>query len=331
MSPGAEVTCEITVNSSKLKISAAPSSIPLVESLPPLTTNNIASHYKFPSHPGIIDCITSRYTKNAIYTAAGAALVCVNPFNHKPAAADAAATINDYPFLQKTRTRVSDFTLQSMTAAKRATLEQPPHPYILADDAFNSLLNARSSQTIVCTGIAGAGKSEVGKLALQYLLALKHVDENPEYKHPPRKRLPMGPLGMADNPNLLPPHGDKDAGKGDSVSLARLIAASNNLLECFGSAATTVNSNSSRFGRFIKVFFGGTTDVAGCRIETYFLDKQRVVKQAAGERGFHIFYQCILGASSAMRNEHTLKTLQVRETQISMRHNFTCYLVHTVY
>ena len=71
--------------------------------------------------------------------------------------------------------------------------------------------------------------------------------------------------------------------------LQEFITNANPILESFGNAKTTRNTNSSRFGKFqrIEIFKGHIT---GCANEQYLLEKSRVVKRNRGERNFHIFY-----------------------------------------
>lgn len=51
---------------------------------------------------------------------------------------------------------------------------------------------------------------------------------------------------------------------------------------------------SSRFGKFTKLLFNDEATnmpLIGASMQTYLLEKSRVVFQATGERNYHIFYQ----------------------------------------
>uniref|UniRef100_A0A8B9KPQ9 Uncharacterized protein n=1 Tax=Astyanax mexicanus TaxID=7994 RepID=A0A8B9KPQ9_ASTMX len=78
-------------------------------------------------------------------------------------------------------------------------------------------------------------------------------------------------------------------------SLEDQIIQANPVLEAFGNAKTTRNNNSSRFGKFIRIHFGPTAKLAGADIESYLLEKSRVISQQAAERSYHIFYQLLSG------------------------------------
>jgi hypothetical protein len=56
-------------------------------------------------------------------------------------------------------------------------------------------------------------------------------------------------------------------------------------------AKTVRNENSSRFGRFCRLLWNTRGELLGATVDTYLLEKVRLVTQARGERNYHVFYQ----------------------------------------
>jgi myosin heavy subunit len=149
----------------------------------------------------------------------------------------------------------------------RRRVDVSPHIFAIADGAYRSMLGDKLNQSILITGESGAGKTENTKKVIQYLTSV---------------------AGRASNePN--------------QVSLETQILQANPILESFGNAKTTRNNNSSRFGKFIEVQFNSAGFISGAKIQSYLLEKSRVVFQAERERTFHIFYQLLAGASPEER------------------------------
>jgi len=132
--------------------------------------------------------------------------------------------------------------------------EVHPHVYALADEAYRNMLTDKKNQSMLITGESGAGKTENTKKVIQYIATI--------------------------------------AGrKGGVGKLEQQILEANPMLEAFGNAKTNKNDNSSRFGKFIRLQFNQGGVIIGTTIQTYLLEKSRVVGQGKGERNFHIFYQ----------------------------------------
>ncbi|XP_038892075.1 myosin-1 isoform X1 [Benincasa hispida] len=85
------------------------------------------------------------------------------------------------------------------------------------------------------------------------------------------------------------------------------ILKTNPILEAFGNAKTLRNDNSSRFGKLIEIHFSETGKISGANIQTFLLEKSRVVQCTEGERSYHIFYQLCSGASPTLKEKLNLR------------------------
>ena len=96
-------------------------------------------------------------------------------------------------------------------------------------------------------------------------------------------------------------------------NLSQQILRANPILEAFGNAQTVRNNNSSRFGKFIRIEFTRSGQIAGAFIDWYLMEKSRVVKLNSNERSYHIFYQFLKGADSQMKEEFLVDGLGVED------------------
>ncbi|TYI96470.1 hypothetical protein E1A91_D01G075300v1 [Gossypium mustelinum] len=142
-----------------------------------------------------------------------------------------------------------------------------PHVFATADTAYNEMMNDQVSQSIIISGESGAGKTETAKMAMRYLAVLG----------------------------------------GGNGRIGRKILETHCILEAFGNAKTSKNDNSSRFGKLTEIHFTEMGKISGAEIQTFLLEKSRVVQLAAGERSYHIFYQLCAGAPPTLREKLNLK------------------------
>lgn len=61
------------------------------------------------------------------------------------------------------------------------------------------------------------------------------------------------------------------------------------------------------FGKYVDTLFSSGGIPRGGQITNYLLEKSRIVFQSAHERGFHVFYQLLKGASDAVREKYHLE------------------------
>ncbi|RLN93358.1 hypothetical protein BBJ28_00015538 [Nothophytophthora sp. Chile5] len=226
--------------------------------------------------PAFVDYLAQRYLIDQVYCKSGAVLIAVNPFKEIPGLYD----------LNKFRRELPG--LKSL----------PPHVFSIAEGAYRSLRRRqdeasepKKNQTILVSGESGAGKTETTKFIMNYLAEISH-ETAAITNSSKRKRTISGSQLMSANP----------------------------ILESFGNARTLRNDNSSRFGKFVRMFFEGhaldaSLQMVGTSVDTYLLEKVRVVHQTAGERNFHVFYELLAGADEDMKSQLHLQGFRPQEFQ----------------
>ncbi|KAK3238037.1 hypothetical protein CYMTET_51917, partial [Cymbomonas tetramitiformis] len=159
--------------------------------------------------------------------------------------------------------------------------ESQPHIYAVAAKALRGVaMSGGNSQSVIISGESGAGKTEATKQVLRFL---SHAA------------------------------GGSDMEGGAGTLLQEMLHATNPVLEAFGNAKTVRNDNSSRFGKLLELQCGEgeeTNALLGARITNYLLEKSRVCSVAPGERGYHIFYQLLKGASAEEREAYQLYPIE---------------------
>ncbi|CAK8688169.1 unnamed protein product [Clavelina lepadiformis] len=135
-----------------------------------------------------------------------------------------------------------------------------PHIYAIADTAFTKMVKTKQNQSIVITGKSGSGKTQATHFLVHHTLALCQ--------------------------------------KSYMTGVEHMLIGCGPVLEAMGNAQTEHNNNSSRFGKFLKIYFYESGLLSGADIQTYLLEKSRLVHQEHNERNFHIFYYLLCGATT---------------------------------
>ncbi|XP_058463872.1 myosin-IIIb-like isoform X1 [Malaya genurostris] len=168
--------------------------------------------------------------------------------------------------------------------AGKTRSDNPPHIFAVADAAHQALVHQKQNQAIVISGESGSGKTESANLLLKQLVYL---------------------------------------GKAVTKNLEERILQVNPIMEAFGNARTGINSNSSRFGKYLELTMARSGKVNGARIFVYLLEQSRVVRQAEGEGNFHIFYYMYDGLQSEKRLEEYYLHPSYRKTHRYLQETVT--------
>ena len=149
-----------------------------------------------------------------------------------------------------------------------------PHLYDIISKVYTNIKNKEGNQSVLISGNSGSGKTFSTRYIMRYL---SQVSSN-----------------FDTNKN----------------SVERKLLESNPILEAFGNAKTLMNDNSSRFGKYIKIYFNEQDKIIGANIETYLLEKVRLMRQKNGERNFHIFYLLLEGMNQEQKKQYKLTNIK---------------------
>jgi len=268
--------------------------------------------------PAILHALRLRYDADIIYTSTGPILIALNPFKkmniyseqimekyclqgEKGTNAGAASSFTT-PFKNRHRMITEEAKTASATSPNKTRLA--PHVYQTAVDAYRAMIrgmenmellrnpqqmrqsqgmrHAPTDQSILVSGESGAGKTVTTKIVLNYFAMLSKRRASDAHSSPSNS-FPEG-----------------------SVSIEQQVLQSNPILESFGNARTIRNDNSSRFGKYIDIRFTRSGKLSGASIETYLLEKVRLIHPGAGERNYHVFYQFLSSATAGEREAFLL-------------------------
>eukprot|EP00397_Hematodinium_sp_SG-2012_P000681 GEMP01000682.1.p1 GENE.GEMP01000682.1~~GEMP01000682.1.p1 ORF type:complete len:1744 (+),score=360.23 GEMP01000682.1:121-5352(+) len=178
--------------------------------------------------------------------------------------------------------------------ADSATMPTEPHVYAISSRAFESMCTLMENQTVLISGESGAGKTETTKFVMKFVTSFTS------------SRPTAGKTLISLQSTL----------EGTETK----ILSSNPLLEAFGNAKTTRNSNSSRFGKYIQLQFEPNEDmvIRGAHIQTYLLEKVRITDQAEGERNYHVLYY-ICAAAARQGEEYNFPSVIESDMKLTLR------------
>ena len=242
----------------------------------------------FTHEPGILANLEARALAKKPYTFIGNVLVSINPVRKVPEPTEMDNSPHPWTVADRAFRRMSFSMSQAQIATGKVTRSET----IMSDESVHGTMGKgevpfgreydimeNMNQTVLISGESGSGKTEAAKRVLVHLV----------------NRETFKDYGMDDNPDLL--------------NLQHKILGSDPILEVFGNAKTQKNHNSSRFGKFLKLYYEVEEEypdnlvLGGASITTYLLERSRVTRQMEGERNFRVFYQLLTNTSTAMNKE----------------------------
>ena len=269
------------------------------------------------NEPEVLSVLEKRFSAGKVYTSCGPVLLAINP-------------LTPMRGLYSAETLTRYYTRGLLGGEPLA-----PHLFAVADAAYRAMVEASTAaaatsaegrggsaaggvalgapeapakrpcnQTILISGESGAGKTESAKILLQYLVTVGRsststgaASGSSSSSSGAAAALPLVSLSEES----MGGSSEDSMGMGaaaPTATIERRVLDATPILEAFGHANTSLNPNSSRFGKLIDLQFDARARLLGARVQVYLLEKVRIVKHSPGERGYHVFYQLLAGASA---------------------------------
>ncbi|GMR50128.1 hypothetical protein PMAYCL1PPCAC_20323, partial [Pristionchus mayeri] len=175
--------------------------------------------------------------------------------------------------------------------------QMPAHVYATAQHIYRSMQQSSCSQSVLLQGVSGSGKSQQLQQLAYYLT---HA-----------------------------------AGWTKALSFARISSALG-VLQAMGNAASSLNSDSSRFLMMMQMGFDKAAALKSAKICASLLESERVLCRPEGESNFHVFYYLWEGADERIRSKLKLaeidnpaplmKPLRAEEDRAAAREAWSCFL-----
>uniref|UniRef100_A0A6S8B7P3 Myosin motor domain-containing protein n=1 Tax=Aplanochytrium stocchinoi TaxID=215587 RepID=A0A6S8B7P3_9STRA len=230
----------------------------------------------FTHEPAILHNLKTRAAKKLPYTFIGSVLVSINPLQKVPEPPD-------YEYHPHPKT-IAERAFKKMEFARNQILYEKDIYQAAGADVSKAITKAIEdygpiNQSILISGESGSGKTESAKRVLIHLVDREEYDE----------------YTLDARPELY--------------EFQEKLIGSDPILESFGNARTQRNPNSSRFGKFLKLFYGANDEypedliLCGAQITTYLHERSRVTYQEEAERNFRVFYQMMVAPSAAFHSE----------------------------
>ncbi|EAR90393.2 unconventional myosin heavy chain (macronuclear) [Tetrahymena thermophila SB210] len=248
----------------------------MVDSLQTLGYSDMV-HMKYLNEAEIINNLRKRYQNNMIFTYIGPTLVVMNPYKEIEG-------VQDNQVIDKIKSDLGikfeeDFKMNNLSTNQN--IINTPHTYTVSGLAYKQMFSNKKNQAIVISGESGAGKTENAKLSMQFLTSLSSGSD--------KQNDLLNQLKTQTAKNIL-------LEEFNQFAIEVKILACNPILEAFGNAKTVRNNNSSRFGKYVKIYIDKTSQkINGASIDSYLLEKSRIPCPGKGERNYHIFYHMLKG------------------------------------
>mmetsp|Transcript_14121 Transcript_14121/g.39515 ORF Transcript_14121/g.39515 Transcript_14121/m.39515 type:complete len:1451 (+) Transcript_14121:776-5128(+) len=306
--------------------------------------------------PAVVECLQHRYDDDRIYTATGPVLLALNPFQNIE---DLYGESTMKKYWEKAENQSKDFLPphvyaiadeafrnmmrsleQSLGASEKKSCDQSI--LVSGESGAGKTVTTKFVMKYLAALSQRAGSQKKEKRAYQKVAEEKKrrsgstatsTTTTPSYL-PPRSSSSSSAPSWVKTTNSSFSGNNKSTGRksvdglSDVTSLVGTdalnsieaqVLQSNPILESFGNARTMRNDNSSRFGKFIEIQFTRTGRLVGAQIETYLLEKVRLVTQSLGERNYHIFYEMLSGGVGAdeLRNYFIASTASPDDFKIT--------------